>query len=178
MKWQTTALALASSIVLTACFLSDEAHIQTGALLAEGPVSFCTDDDPPCQTGFRDGDGYIVYSGDPEEEDLRLRFEALTGEGASTIYIGEAELREDDESAWAYVLVRAAPVPGEGFPEYDLIVPSCNDGDEAAHSAHGIIRSDAYSCEISDFDAFRTYLIEAYSDRFSDPAFWRDGDPN
>jgi hypothetical protein len=174
MKWQTTALALASSIVLTACFLSGEARIQTGTLLADGPVSFCTDDDPPCQTGFPDGDGYIIYSGDPEEEDTRLRFEVLTGSGASTVYIGEAELRDDSEPAWAYVLVRASAAPGDGFPQFDLILPSCNDGDDAAHSAYGILRSDAYTCEVRDFAAFRTYLIETYSGRFSDPAFWRE----
>lgn len=177
MNWQTTALALAASICLSACFLSGASNIQTGVHLAEGSVSFCTDDDPPCQTGFPEGDGYIIYSGDPEEEDLRLRFEVLTETGTGTVYVGEAELRNEEGSSWAYLMAHAAVTPGEGFPEFDIIMPACNDAEPSVQSAYGITRADAYSCEIGDFAAFRRYLVDTYSDQFDDPAFWRERDP-
>lgn len=174
MNWQTAVLAIASSLALTACFLSETPHIETGVHLAEGTVLFCSDDDPPCQTGFQEGDGYVVYSGDPEEEDLRLRFEVLTETPAGTIYVGEAELRDEDSSAWAYILARAAEAPAEGFPEFDIVMPSCSDAAPETHASYGISRADTYSCEIDNFAAFRRFLIDTYSDRFADPTFWRE----
>ena len=100
----------------------------------------------------------------------------LAETGAGTVYVGEAELRNEDGSVWAYLLARAASTPGEGYPEFDIVMPACNDAEPGVQSAYGITRADAYSCEIGDFAAFRRYLIDTHSDRCDDPAFWRERD--
>lgn len=178
LKWQTAALAIASSFCLTACFLSGASKIETGLRLAGGDVLFCTDDDPPCQTGTPKDDGYIIRSSDPEEEDVFLRFEVLTESEAGTIYVGETELKDEDETAWAYLLARASETEAADLPAFDIVLPACNDGDAEVQSGFGIIRTDSYSCEVGDFEDFRNYLIATYADRFGNPAFWRGEDGN
>lgn len=172
MNWHTAVLSLVSVVLLSACFLSAEPRIRSGVVLAEGPVSFCTED-PPCQTGFPEGDGYILYSGSDDEEDMRLRFELLSDTSAGRVYLGEAELRNEDGSAWAYVLARAAQSRREGYPGFDIVMPGCNEGGPGVQAAYGITRTDTYSCNVSNLEAFRRYLIDTYSARFADPEFWR-----
>lgn len=175
MNWIARICCLGALLFLPACFVSQKAHITSGVYLADGMVLFCAKDEPDCEAGFVEGDGYILYSGDPEEEDLRLRFEVLTASPeAGTIYIGEVELREEGETAWTYILARAAQDYVADTPAFDIVMPSCNDA-EAADPAFR--RADAYSCEVADYPAFRAYLIRTYESQFAAPDFWRDRSP-
>lgn len=158
--------------LLSACFMSAEPRIEKGVLLANGPVAFCMPDEDPCQTGLPDGDGYLVESGNEDEEDLRLRFEALTESGGAMIYLGEAELRDETDAAWTYLVARAAGETPEGLARFDLMMPGCSDMTKDQTVRFGIVRADAYTCTITDLANFRAYLIEAYTDQFSDPAWW------
>ncbi len=87
--------------VLAGCFMSTEPRIETGAALGEGPVAFCMPDEQPCQIGQPEGDGYLVRAEEEDEEDVRLRFEPLTEADGATIYLGESELRDDEDVAWS-----------------------------------------------------------------------------
>lgn len=178
MTWPTRICSVLVLILLPGCFLSATSHIQSGVHLASGNVLLCPKDDPECQTAYVEGDGYILYAPDPEEEDLRLRFEVLaSAPPAGTIYIGEAELRDGSETAWAYVIARAAHDRTADTPAFDLVMPDCRDAGEAGAAGGGFHRTDAYSCEVSDYPAFKAYLIRVYGPRFANPGFWRTSSP-
>lgn len=177
MKPHIHAIPLLALLVLSACFVSSEPRIETAVLLAEGNVSLCTPGDDPCQTAYVEGDGYVLRPVEEGEEDMYLRFEALTEVGGQTIYLGEAELREDDdESAWAYIAVRQNGVTDEGLPRFEVKMPDCNDMSAEQGILYELERADSYSCIVSDLDKFRNFLIDAYADRFADPEWWTEED--
>jgi len=161
---------------LTACFMSKTPRIETGTLLAEGPVVFCSSDDDDCQTGQIEGDGYVIASDTEDEEDMRLRFEPLAEAGGVQIYLGEAEMRDEDSSVWAYVVARASAAAPEGLPRFDIMMPGCNDHEEAVRAQYGLVRADSYTCTVDDLGAFRDYLTDNYLDRFANPDWWADED--
>jgi hypothetical protein len=160
---------------LTACFMSETPRIETGTLLGDGPVVFCSPDDD-CQTGRIEGDGYVVASDNQDEEDTRLRFEPLVEAGGVQVYLGEAELRDEDSSAWSYLVARSVTDTADGRPRFDIIMPGCNDFDDTVRAQYGLVRSDSYSCVVDDLDAFRSYLTDNYSEKFANPAWWSDED--
>lgn len=160
------------AFALSACFMSSEPRIETGVMLADGPVSFCIPDDPPCSTGYVEGDGYVVASEDENEEAMRLRFEVLTEVNGVPIYLGEAELREGEDSAWVYILARDAGEGPEGPAQFYIQMPDCDDMDEDVRARSGVTQADAYTCMISDLPAFRAYLVEAHKDDFTESDFW------
>lgn len=161
---------------LTACFMSETPRIETGTLLAEGPVVFCSPDDDDCQTGQVEGDGYVVASDNQDEEDMRLRFEPLIEAGGVQVYLGEAELRDEDSSAWSYVVARSSTGTPDGLPSFDIMMPGCNDFDETVRAQYGLVRSDSYSCVVDDLGAFRSFLTDNYSEKFANPDWWADDD--
>jgi hypothetical protein len=176
MKPVIRAAPLLVLFALSACFVSLEPRIETAVLLAEGDVSICTPGDDPCQTGHVQGDGYTLRSENEDEEDLRLRFEPLLESGGLTIYLGEAQLRENDESTWTYVVARSNDTPENGLARFDLKMPDCNDMSAEQGILYGLERADSYSCTVSDLGKFRNFLIDAYSDRFADPDWWASDD--
>ncbi len=167
----TSILALS---VLSACFMSAEPRIEAGMLLAQGPVAFCTPDEPPCKIGYPSDDGYIIASEDEGEEDLRMRFEALTEAGGVPIYLGEVELSDGDDSAWSYIVARPTNASIDGAPQYEIAMPSCSDLDKARDDQFGIVRTDAYSCTVTDLGGLREFLITDYAEKFADPDWWAD----
>lgn len=160
--------------VLTGCFMSAEPRIGTGVMLARGPVAFCTPEEPPCKIGYPSGDGYVIASGAEGEEDMRLRFEALTEAGGVPIYLGEAELSDGDDKAWSYIVARPTNASVDSAPRYQIAMPSCSDLDKARDEQFGIMRTDAYSCTVTDLAGLRELLIANYSEEFKDPAWWAD----
>lgn len=129
--------------VLTGCFMSAGPRINTGVMLARGPVAFCTPEEPPCKIGYPSGDGYVIASGAEGEEDLRLRFEALMQAGGVIIYLGEVELSDGDDRAWSYIVARPTDASVDSAPRYQIAMPSCSDPDKARGGQAGIVRTDA-----------------------------------
>lgn len=169
-------IAALSLTVLSGCFMSEVPRVETGTMFARGPVAFCSPDEEKCQIGMPSGDGYVVEAEDSGEEDIRMRFEPLTEADGVPVYLGEIELRDDEEIAWAYLVAR----PSGGFvneaPRYEIIMPGCNDLARDREAAFKIIRADAYTCLVTDLAAFRTYLIADYSDKFASDAWWAGED--
>lgn len=163
-------------LLLSACFVSEEPRIAHGELLASGPVALCTPDDPPCRIAVPSGDGYIVEADDEEEDDLFLRFEALTEAGGVPVWLGEVELREGDETAWSYIVARPAIAAPETMPHFDIAMPGCGEIAAGDEPAAGVERTDPYACTVTDIARFRAYLTRAYAERFADPAWWADAD--
>jgi len=161
-------------LMLTGCFMSAEPRIDTGVMLARGPVAFCTPEEPPCKIGYPSGDGYLIASGAEGEEDVRLRFEALTQAGGVPIYLGEAELSNGDDKAWSYIVARPTNASVDSAPRYQIAMPSCSDLDNARDGQFGIVRTDAYSCTVTDLAGLREFLIADFSEKFEDPAWWAD----
>ena len=175
MKPHIVAIALLAVNVLSGCFLSDEPNIKTGTPLARGPVAFCTPDDPPCRIGVPSGDGYSLASDEAAEEEMRLRFELLTEAGGVPVYLWEAELRSEDETAWSYVVARPTSASVDGAPRFEMAMPACSDIGQGNDPPAGIERVDAYACAVTDYKAFRQYLLDNYAEEFADPAWWSDG---
>ena len=174
MKPHVCVIPLLALSVLSGCFMSAEPRIKTGVMLARGPVAFCTPDEPPCKIGYPSGDGYVIASEEEGEEDLHLRFEALTEAAGVPVYLGEAELSDGDDTAWSYIVARPTSASVDGAPRYEIAMPSCSDLDKARDNQFGIVRTDAYSCTVTDLPAFRQYLQDNYAGKFSDPAFWSE----
>jgi hypothetical protein len=176
MKPHVFVIPLLALTALAGCFMSTEPRIAAGVLLADGPVAFCLPDEDPCQTGLPDGDGYLIQSEDEDEEDVRLRFEALTEVDGVVIYLSETELSDEADRAWTYLVARSAGETPDGLAQFDLMMPSCSDLPPEQGERFGIIHADAYSCTVTDLEGFRAYLIETYTDDFADPAWWADED--
>lgn len=176
MKLYMVAAPLIALTWLSGCFMSEVARIETGELLARGPVAFCTPDDPPCKIAVPAGDGYVVESGEDDEEDLRIRFERLTDAGGVPVYLGEVELSDGDESAWSYIVARPVVTAVNEAPRFDIAMPGCTDMDRALDAEFGITRADAYSCTVTDIAGLRAYLTRHYAERFADPDWWANAD--
>lgn len=173
MKPYIRTIPLLASLALSACFVSSEPRIETAVLLGEGDIAFCTPDDDPCQSAYLEGDAYVLRPEDEDDgEEIRLRFEPLIEAGGQMIYLGEAELREEDESAWTYIAVRENGVTDDGLPRFDLQMPDCNDMSAEQGILYGMERADSYSCTVTDLAGFRNYLIDTYGDHFADPEWW------
>lgn len=176
MKLHAWLIALAATPLLGACFMSEAPYIAEGELLARGPIALCTPDDPPCRIALPSGDGYVVEPEDGEEEDLHIRFEALTEAGGVPIWIGEAELREGGEVAWSYVVARPVNATVGSAPRFDLAMPGCGEIARGLEAEAGVVRTDPYACTVTDYALFRAYLTSTYAERFADPAWWADED--
>lgn len=163
---------MAALLLLPGCFLSERALVRKGVLLSDGPAVFCTPGDTECPTGVVTGDGYSVSSENDQEEDIVLRFEALTEAGGETIWLGEAELRDEDSSAWMYVLARRAGETPEGIARIAMQLPACSDMPDEDSARFKLPRADAYSCAVTDLASFREYLIARYGASFADPEWW------
>ncbi len=165
MKTHVLVIAALSLTALSGCFMSEVPRVETGTLFARGPVAFCSPDEEKCQIGYPSGDGYVVEAEDSEEQEIHMRFEPLTEADGVSVYLGEIELRDDDEAAWVYLVAR----PSGGFVNE---APLASDR-EAEFS---IVRADAYTCMVTDLAAFRTYLITDYAERFANDAWWAGED--
>lgn len=174
MKPHVLVISLLALSWLSGCFMSDVARIEKGEPLARGPVALCSPDEPPCKIALPSGDGYVVVSGEDEEEDIRIRFEHLTDADGVPVYLGEVELSDGEDSAWSYIVARpVAGTVGEA-PRFDIAMPGCGDMDKALDAEFGITRTDAYSCTVTDLVGLRAYLTRHYAERFADPDWWAD----
>ncbi|MGA1342749.1 MAG: hypothetical protein ACO33A_06830 [Hyphomonas sp.] len=176
MRQYRSVIAALSLTALSGCFTSDVSRIQTGTLFGRGPVAFCSPDEARCQIGYPSGDGYRVEAEDSDEKDIHMRFEPLTEAGGIQVYLGEIELREDQEAAWVYIVAR----PSGGFenelPRYDISMPGCRDLASERAAEFSIVRADAYTCLVTDLAALRRYLVTDYGDRFAQDAWWTEQD--
>jgi len=176
MKPHGIVIAALSLMALSGCFMSQVPRVETGTLFAPGDVAFCSPDEETCQIGFPSGDGYLIAPENGEEEEVRLRFEPLTEANRTPVYLGEVELREGDEAIWTYIVAR----PSGGFvneaPRFDIIMPGCNDTAPGRDAEFGIVRADAYTCLVTDLEAFRTFLTANYSAQFASDAWWAGQD--
>jgi hypothetical protein len=173
MKPHILVIPLLASTLLSACFMSEEPRVVTGTLFARGPVAFCSPEDPPCRIGVPSGDGYVLtFEEDGNPEEVSVRFEPLTEVGGVPVYLGEAELREEGEVGWIYLVARPTNATVEGAPRFEIAMPDCADmGDEDSQRS-GIVRADSTSCTVTDIAGFRAFLKETYVDEFADPAWW------
>jgi hypothetical protein len=172
-RWLIASLSLTA---LSGCFMSDVSRIETGTLFGQGPVAFCSPDEEKCRIGYPSDDGYRVEAEDSDEEDIHMRFETLTEADGVPVYLGEIELREDQEAAWVYIVAR----PSGGFvnelPRYDIAMPGCRDLASERAAEFGIARANAYTCLVTDLAALRTYLVTDYADRFARKSWWTGED--
>lgn len=176
MKPHIFVIPLLALSMLSACFMSEVARIETGEMLARGPVALCTPDDPPCMIAVPSGDGYVVESPDEDEDDLLIRFEHLTDAGGVPVYLGEVALSDGDDSAWSYIVARPVVATVDEAPRFDIAMPGCGEMDRALDAEFGITRADAYACTVTDLAGLRAYLTQHYAERFADPDWWADAD--
>lgn len=170
-----TFAAASAVLFLGACFLSESQLIGEGARLQDGPLAFCIDPDEPCHEVVPRDDGYLVLPHPEEageEGPIFVRFMPLTQAGGWQIWLGEVELGEDSETAWAYVVVRPAGETAGGVTEYQVAIPSCNEAGDADFARYALERDGSYSCRVSDIAAFADYLAARHSDDFADPDWW------
>ena len=172
MKPHILVIPLLASTLLSACFMSEEQRVVTGTLFARGPVAFCAPEEPPCRMGVPSGDGYVLTFGDEEPEEVRVRFEPLTEVGGVPVYLGEAELREEGEVGWIYMVARPTNAAVDGAPRFEIAMPHCADLSDDDSQRSGIARADSKSCTVTDIAGFRALLKETYADEFADPAWW------
>ncbi len=161
--------------LLTGCFMSETQRIESGTLLADGAVAFCSPEDD-CQTGQVEGEDYVVASDNDDEEAMRLRFEPLVEAGGVQVYLGEVELRDEDSSAWTYIVARASIEAHNDLPRFDIMLLGCTEFGEPVRAQYAIVQSDAYTCLVDDLVAFRSFLTDNYLDKFANPAWWADED--
>lgn len=179
MKPQVCMIPILALSVLSGCFMSAEPRITTGVMLERGAVAFCTPGEPPCRIGYPSGDGYVIASEEEDEEDLHLRFEALTEAAGVPVYLGEAEMRDGENAAWIYIVARPARALVDGAPGYEIAMPSCRDpdrtrDDRTLDDRSGIVRTGAYWCTVTDLAGLRELLVTDYAEEFADPAWWSD----
>lgn len=176
MRRYGTVIASLWLTALSGCFMSEVSRIETGTRLGQGPVAFCSPDEEGCPIGYPSEDGYRVEAEDSDEQDMHLRFEPLTEANGTPVYLGEVELREDQQAAWVYIVAR----PSGGFvndlPRYDIRMPGCRDLASERAAEFSITRADAYTCLVTDLAALRTYLVSDYSNRFTRDTWWAGED--
>ena len=88
------------------------------------------------------------------------------------VWLGETELGEEDEAAWAYVVVRPSHQTPDGVTAYLVAVPSCSDASSDDLTRYGLERDGSYGCTVSDIGAFADYLRARHGDDFADPDWW------
>lgn len=172
MKTCLRVLPLMGTLMLSGCFMTLEPRIEVASLLSEGPAVFCTPGDDPCLTAEVENDGYVLRTQTVDEEEMYLRFEPLAEAGGLMIYLGEAELQEEEQSVWTFILARQSGLTEDGLPRFDVQMPGCNDMSAEQGILYSIERADSYSCLVSDIGKFRNFLIDTYSERFADPEWW------
>lgn len=168
--------AAASAVFfLGACFLSENQLIGEGARLQDGPLAFCIEPDEPCHQAIPKDDGYLImpYPEDAAEEaPMFTRFMPLLETADGQVWLGETELGEEDEAAWAYVVVRPSHQTPDGVTAYLVAVPSCSDASSDDLARYGLERDGSYGCTVSDIGAFADYLRARHGDDFADPHWW------
>ncbi|MFN4023629.1 MAG: hypothetical protein ACK4MQ_02250 [Hyphomonas sp.] len=168
--------AAASAVFfLGACFLSENQLIGEGARLQDGPLAFCIDPGEPCHQAMPSEDGYLIlpHPEDAAEEDpMFARFMALPPSNGQQMWLGEVELRQEDEIVWAYIVAVSAGDTSGGVSRYNVAVPGCGDASTDQRLRYWLEEDGAYSCRIGDVAAFAEYLRERHSSDFTDPDWW------
>ncbi len=169
-----TLLLLPMLACLSACFISDDLLIEDGITLSERPVVICTPDSPPCFPAIPEGEDYIVTpTGEPP---VRMRFKPIAGEFGAPVFLGAYEMKADEGAGWQYILVRASGTNDDGAATFDLALPGCGDARDGDFAAYGLVRSDQYSCTVTDIVLFEAYLLARHGADFADPAWWTSRD--
>lgn len=158
---------------LGACFLSENQLIGEGARLQDGPITFCIEAGEPCNQAIASEDGYFILPPpeDADEAPIFARFIPLTEIGGRQIWLGEAEIGDNGDTAWAYVVISFAGQTADGVNEYQVAVPGCSDASLEQRLKYQI-ESDRYGCSVTDIAAFADYLRERHGDDFDDPDWW------
>jgi hypothetical protein len=167
--------AACAALLLSGCFLSEKPLIGEGVHIHEGPLTFCLDGDEPCHQTTLQEDAYLVlpHPEDGEERPIAVRFRPLMEAGGQTIWLGEANLSEDDEeAAWAYVVARKLKDTDLGVREYEVAVPDCSGANASDLLRYGLEKEGSYSCRVTDIDAFSEYLREHHGGDFANNAWW------
>ncbi len=167
--------AACAALLLSGCFLSEKPLIGEGVHIHDGPLTFCLDGDEPCHQTTLQEDAYLVlpHPEDGEERPIAVRFRPLMEAGGQTIWLGEANLSEDDEeAAWAYVVARKLKDTDLGVREYEVAVPDCSGANASDLFRYGLEKEGSYSCRVTDIDAFSEYLREHHGADFADNAWW------
>lgn len=167
--------AASFALFLGACFLSERQLIGEGVRLQEGPLAFCMEPDEPCLEAVTREDGYLVMplpEHADEEEPIFVRFAPLTRAGGADIWLGEAELTEDDDRAWAYVVARRAGRAENGVTEYKMAIPTCEEASDSQLIRYGLERNGLYACTVTNINAFAEYLTERHTADFADADWW------
>lgn len=159
--------------LLPACFVSDQPLIGEGIRIHDGPIALCLEPDDPCSPAQWVGDQYLV---DDSDGSLPIRFVHLTEAGGLPVWLGEAELsdEEDEERAWAYVVARAEGMTPDGTLNVRIVMPDCNIASEDARARYGIEQVDRYACMAADLEQLSAYLVERHAGDFADTGWWLD----
>lgn len=168
--------AAASAVFfLGACFLSETQLIGEGAKLQDGPLAFCTDPGEPCHQVVPSEDGYFILphpEDAAEEAPLFARFMPLPAANGPQVWLGEVELREEGEPAWAYIVAVESDKTSGGVSQYNVAVPGCNDASSDQRLRYRLEEDGAYSCRVVDIAAFAEYVLERHGSDFTDPDWW------
>lgn len=156
--------------MLTACFVSEEPLIEQGARIHDGPVAFCVSDSEICHSASPLVDGYLVR--DPDGE-TPMRFVPLTEALDGPVWLGEAELGDEDGRTWVYVIARPESLSADGTMNFRVVMTDCARADDEMLARFGFSVVDTYSCLVSDIESLATYLVERHGTDFTDPDWWQ-----
>ena len=168
-------MAASLGLFLSGCFLSERQLIGEGIRLQGNALAFCLEAGEPCHEAVPERDGYLVLphpEDASEEEPIFVRFAALQKAGGQEMWLGEAELKDEDQTAWAYVVVRASGETPSGVTEYDVAVPACSEATDSQLIRFGLEKDGVHACTVSNLDAFTEYLTERHAKDFADPDWW------
>jgi hypothetical protein len=160
---------LVALAMLTACFVSDEPLIEQGARIHDGPVAFCVADSEICHNAGTLGDGYLVRD---TEGETPMRFVPLTEAPDGPVWLGEAELGDEDGRAWVYVIARPESLSADGTMNFRVVMTDCALADDAMRARFGFSAVDPYSCLTPDLESLSAYLLERHGADFTDPDWW------
>lgn len=169
--------ALVGLITLSACFYSEVPLIPEGEqiTLPYDGVVLCLGDD--CRSVMAEDDGTYVIpppADEADEKPIRVRFQELVADEGEKVYLAEAELSDDPEVSYHYLVARIRPDAHTHVPTYEFAMPSCGDAPDGALERFHIEKVDTYSCRVTDLEAFKAYLIEVHGADFETEEFWKE----
>ena len=165
---------IAALLVLPACFVSETQLLPEGegVMLAQEPLQFCDEVDS-CVASAVVGDGYLLEPDHEGDEPSFLRFVELVRKDEIVVYLGEAELTNDEGGKiWFHLVARAMSPSEDGITKVLVVQPDCNEATAEQKEAFGITQIDSYTCNIGSREDLSAYLIEAHSEDFYDPDWW------
>ena len=174
-------VSLAPLMLLAGCFASETPLIEAdeAVLPAETSMVVCMEEDDPCLTLARHGDGYLVEAPREDEPDLQVRFAPLIQAGGRQVYIVEGRIEEDDDYIYSYGLARRFLEPDARGATLQVAGLDCEALDEATldtfQANGGVIEGGkVMTCLPVSLDQLKAVLLETHRDDLASDAWWRE----